>query len=153
VVTKAATLLARGLEKSGRRVERVHANIEGCFGCGYCNSGCAYGKKLSMLDSVLLWGQRRFADRLQIVSECEVRQILRRGDLATAVDCRLSDRRRLHVNARDKVIVSAGAIASSRLLQRSRIARRQAGRGLTLNLRTALAARFRPTSIPGRGFR
>ena len=142
VITKAATQLASGLEKSGRRVERVHANIEGCFGCGYCNSGCAYGKKLSMLDSVLLWGQRRFGDRLQIVSECEARQIVRRGEVATAVNCRLSDRRRLRVNARDKVIVSAGAIASSRLLQRSRIARRQAGRGLTFNLRTALAARF-----------
>ena len=142
VVTAAATQLARGLERSGRRVERVDANIKGCFGCGYCNSGCAYGKKLSMLDSVLLWGQQRFGDRLRILSECEARRIARRGGRAHAVMCRLSDGRRLRVSARDKVIVSAGAIASSRLLQRSLIAGRQAGRGLTFNLRTALAARF-----------
>ncbi|MCW3065275.1 MAG: family oxidoreductase [Solirubrobacterales bacterium] len=31
----------------------VSANIGDCLGCGYCNIGCAYGKKLSMLDNVL----------------------------------------------------------------------------------------------------
>ena len=142
VLTKAATQLARGLERTGRRVERVQANIEGCLGCGYCNSGCAYGKKLSMLDSVLVWGQLRFGDRMKIVSECEARRIVRRGGRAEAVECRLSDGRRLRVSARDQVIVSAGAIASSRLLQRSHIGGRQTGRGLTFNLRTALAGRF-----------
>jgi choline dehydrogenase-like flavoprotein len=142
VLTGAATELARGLERSGRRVDRVSANIEGCFACGYCNSGCAYGKKLSMLDSVLLWGQQRFGERLRIVSECEARRVVRRDGRASAVKCRLSDGRRLRVNARDRVIVSAGAIASSRLLQRSRIGGRQAGRGLTFNLRTAVAGRF-----------
>lgn len=142
VLTGAATELARGLTRSGHRVDRVSANIEGCLGCGYCNSGCAYGKKLSMLDSVLLWGQQRFGERLRILSECEARRIARRGGRARAVKCRLSDGRRLRVSARDRVIVSAGAIASSRLLQRSFIAGRQAGRGLTFNLRTAVAARF-----------
>jgi choline dehydrogenase-like flavoprotein len=142
VRTVAAERLTAGLKRSGRRVERVHANIERCLGCGYCNSGCAYGRKLSMLDSVLLCGQQRFGDRLRIVSECEARRIVRRGGRASAVKCRLSDGRRLRVTAHDKVIVSAGAIASSRLLQRSRIGGRQAGRGLTFNLRTAVAARF-----------
>jgi choline dehydrogenase-like flavoprotein len=142
VVASAATELKRGLERSGRWVDRVAANIEGCLGCGYCNSGCAYGKKLSMLDSVLLWGQQRFGERLQIVSECEARRIVRRGGRASAVKCRLSDGRRVRVSARDRVIVSAGAIASSRILQRSLIGGRRVGRGLTFNLRTAVAARF-----------
>src|SRR5688572_8380905 len=31
----------------------VEANIAGCIGCGYCNIGCRFGKKLSMLDTVL----------------------------------------------------------------------------------------------------
>lgn len=146
VLTEAAIQLARGLESSGRRVDRVQANIEGCLGCGYCNSGCAYGKKLSMLDSVLVWGQQRFGDRLRIVSECEARRIVHCGRHVRAVKCRLSDGRRLRVSAREKVIVSAGAIASSRLLQRSLIGGLQAGRGLTFNLRTALAGRF-PSAV------
>jgi choline dehydrogenase-like flavoprotein len=120
----------------------VHANIEGCFGCGYCNSGCPYGKKLSMLDSALVWGQREFGDRLRIVAECDAEAVEIGGARASAVNCRLSDGRLLRVSAREKVIVAGGAIASSRLLQRSSIGGRQAGEGLTFNLRTSLAARF-----------
>ncbi len=142
VLTQAAKQLETGLEQRGREVDRVRANIKRCLGCGYCNSGCAYGKKLSMLDSVLLWGQQKFGERLTIVSECEARSIVRRRGEATAVKCRLSDGRRLRVTARDRVVVSAGAIASSRLLQRSLIGGRQVGRGLTFNLRTAVAARY-----------
>ena len=44
----------------------VSANIEGCFGSGYCNIGCKWGKKLSMLETVLPAAQRDFptgADR------------------------------------------------------------------------------------------
>ena len=31
----------------------VDANIKDCLGSGYCNMGCAYGKKLSALDNIL----------------------------------------------------------------------------------------------------
>jgi choline dehydrogenase-like flavoprotein len=141
LVTRAAEALVEGLRAGGHEAKPVHANTENCIGCGYCNSGCAYGAKLSMLDSVLLWGQQRFGDRLKVVSECEARKIVSRQGHARAVKCRLSDGRRLRVNART-VVVSAGAIASSRLLQRSRIGGRAAGRGLTFNIRTAVAARF-----------
>jgi choline dehydrogenase-like flavoprotein len=147
VRTDAAKKLTAGLENSDLRpVDRVHANIAGCFGCGYCNSGCPYGKKLSMLDSVLRWGQQKFGPRLRIISECDARRIEHRRGRASAVKCRLSDGRSVRVSARQAVIVSAGAIASSRLLQRSFIAFWQAGKGLTFNLRTALAARF-PTPV------
>lgn len=142
VRTVAARELERGLLSIRRPVERVHANIEECLGCGYCNSGCAYGKKLSMLDSVLVWGQQRFGKRLRIVAECEVRRIVESHGRAHAVECRLSDGRPLRVAASDRVIVSAGAIASSRLLQRSRTGGPRVGEGLTFNLRTAVAARF-----------
>ncbi|HSI81915.1 MAG TPA: GMC family oxidoreductase [Solirubrobacterales bacterium] len=142
VRAEAAKRLASGLERTGGGVERAAANIDGCLGCGYCNSGCAYGKKLSMLDSVLLWGQQRYGDRLKIISECEARRIIGRHGRAVGVKCRLSDGRRLRVNARERVIVSAGAIASSRLLQRSLIGGRNSGKGLTFNIRSAIAARY-----------
>ena len=51
-----------------------------CVGCGYCNLGCAYGRKLSMLDTVLPWAQRTTSlARVRIVSECEVERLRQRS--------------------------------------------------------------------------
>ncbi|HEY3231508.1 MAG TPA: GMC family oxidoreductase N-terminal domain-containing protein, partial [Roseiflexaceae bacterium] len=97
----------------------IDANIVDCIGCGYCNIGCAYGKKLSMLDTVLPWAQQKFGpDGLRILSECEAERILTSGGRAEAVVCKLSDGRTVRVNAKT-VVVSAGAINSSWLLIRS----------------------------------
>ena len=44
----------------GRELEVMEANISGaCRATGYCNIGCAYGAKLSTLDTVLPWAQQR----------------------------------------------------------------------------------------------
>ena len=40
--------------------EVFEANIVGCRGCGYCNIGCQFGAKLSMLDKVLPEAQEKF---------------------------------------------------------------------------------------------
>ena len=41
------------LDKPPNEYRIVEANIHDCLGCGYCNIGCRYGRKLSMLDRVL----------------------------------------------------------------------------------------------------
>ena len=56
----------------------VSANIEGCFGSGYCNIGCKWGKKLSMLETALPAAQRDFGERVRIVADCEVERIVTR---------------------------------------------------------------------------
>lgn len=123
----------------------VDANIKGCLGCGYCNLGCKYGKKLSMLDTVLPWSQRDFGDRVRIYSECEVRGIVTSNGSrrrATAVRARLADGRTLTVRV-GKVVVCAGAVASSYLLQRSGIGRGlPVGRHLCFNMGAPLTAEF-----------
>jgi choline dehydrogenase-like flavoprotein len=124
----------------------VSANIADCLGCGYCNIGCAYGRKLSMLDTVLPEGQQRFGDALQIVAQCRAEGIesdrgRNGGSRATAVHCRLSDGRKLRVRA-DTVIVSAGAINSSYLLMRSRLGLSTAGRNLCFNMGSPITADF-----------
>ena len=45
------------------QVDIVRANIDGCVGCGYCNIGCKWGHKLSMLETALPWAQRDFPAR------------------------------------------------------------------------------------------
>jgi choline dehydrogenase-like flavoprotein len=144
----AGRLLSGPAERLRERgaVERhgsVDANIAGgCYGCGYCNIGCAYGKKLSVLDWVLPRAQARHPGRLQIVSECQATRILRSGSRATGVRCRLGDGRKITVRARRALVVAAGAIHSSRLLLRSRIGGGQVGRGFGANLASFMTAEF-----------
>ncbi len=106
----------------------VRANIKGCLGCGYCNIGCAYGKKLSMLDTALPWAQKKFPGKVRIYSECEVTKIETSSRVisrrATAVEAQIRRKRKITVRA-EKIVVAAGAVASPYLLLRSKI-----GKGL-----------------------
>jgi choline dehydrogenase-like flavoprotein len=164
---KAAALIRPTLDQQGARwglssPEAFEANIavdanlphhagtahhdRQCFGCGYCNIGCGFGKKFSMLDTALPWGQEKFgADRLGILAECEVERIRTRSgrpEKALGVRARLSDGRQVTINA-EKVIVAAGAIGSSYLLLRSGIGRQlPVGRGLAFNMMTPVFAEF-----------
>jgi choline dehydrogenase-like flavoprotein len=128
-------------------VSAVPANIEGCLGCGYCNIGCRYGKKLSMLDTVLPWAQRDFGkDAVRIFAECEVRRIVTDGNgsrrRAAAVEAKLAGGGRLTVRA-GKVVLAAGAVASPYLLQRSGIGKGlPVGRHASFNMGAPLTAEF-----------
>jgi len=130
---------ALGLDGNGGVVD---ANIKDCLGSGYCNIGCAYGKKLSALDNILPRAQREFGDGVRIFSECIAEHIDTKGRRATEVVCRLSDGRRLRVAA-NTVIVSGGALASSLLLQRSGLGGKLAGTGLSFNVGAPLTADFK----------
>jgi choline dehydrogenase-like flavoprotein len=129
---------ALGLDGSGGIVD---ANIKDCLGSGYCNIGCAYGKKLSALDNILPRAQRDFPGAVRIFSECLADSIRTRDKRATEVQCTLSDGRALRVAAKT-VVVAAGALASSLLLQRSNIGGPRAGKGLCFNVGAPLTADF-----------
>lgn len=132
-----------GLDQAPWDFDVVDANIADCFGCGYCNIGCAYGKKLSALDTTLPRAQRDFGDAVRIYSECEVERIGRRREGGGRVlECRLGDGRRLEVSA-TTVVVSAGAIGSSLLLQRSGLGNDRVGRDLGFNIGAPMAADFK----------
>jgi choline dehydrogenase-like flavoprotein len=133
---------ALGLSGGPNEVDVVAANISNCPGSGYCNIGCPYGTKLSMLDKVLPEGQERFGvDNLRILPECRAERIETNNGRAEAVLARLSDGRKLRVKART-VVVSAGAIASSWLLMESKIAKARAGRGVCFNMGSPITADF-----------
>jgi choline dehydrogenase-like flavoprotein len=137
---------AKGVEELGLDAPDhfgvVEANIQDCLGCGYCNIGCAFGRKLSMLDHVLPRAQHNFgSDAVRILSECAVERIETKNGRATGLRCRLSDGRELRVTA-NTVVVSAGAIASSLLLQRSGLDRGLAGKGVSFNMGAPMTAEF-----------
>jgi choline dehydrogenase-like flavoprotein len=130
------------------RVEVVKANIVDCYGCGYCNIGCKYGKKLSMLETVLPRAQDEFGDKVRVLPECFAKRIEMDGPRARSVLCELGrNGRTVRVRARESVIVSAGAVHSSLLLRRSRIRLSVAGKGLAFNMATPLTAHFKGETL------
>jgi len=130
------------LDKPPNELDVVEANIADCPGSGYCNIGCPFGTKLSMLDKVLPEGQQRFGvERLRILAECRAERIESRDGRARAVVARLSDGRKVRVEG-ESIVVCAGAIASSWLLMQSKIAKSRAGRGLRFNMGSAITADF-----------
>ena len=120
----------------------VEANIKDCLGTGYCNIGCAFGRKLSALDNILPRAQREFPGGVRIFSECFAEKIPTQGGRATEVGCRLSDGRLVRFTA-NTVVVAAGTLASSLLLERSGLGGPRVGRGLSFNVGAPLTADFK----------
>ncbi len=131
-----------GLTRGPGRHRVVKANIaDDCFGCGYCNIGCPFGKKLSALDVTLPRAQSQFKDAVRIYSECMVDRVRGANGGSATLECKLSDGRPLEVAA-NTVVLSAGALASSLLLQRSGLGGSLAGNCLSCNLGAPMTAEF-----------
>lgn len=132
-----------GLSQSPNVVDSVAANIRNCVGCGYCNIGCKWGKKLSMLNNVLPAVQKAAGpDKFQIIAGCEVLKLKSKGGRITSLIGQFSNGRKIEVRGRS-FVVAAGAISSSILLQRSGIAGGRAGKRLSFNLGSPITAVFK----------
>ena len=143
--SKGAMKFVQAAPGFGMQAHVVDANIENCIGCGQCNIGCRFGSKLSMLDYVLPQAQK-FDGRVRIIAQCTAKRIEMDGTRAEAVRCELDDGRTFRAVAEESVVVSAGAIASSRLLQRSGVGRElPVGRNLSFNMATPVTADFDQT--------
>ncbi len=130
------------LDQSPNVLSSVSANVLGCLGCGYCNIGCAYGKKLSMLDTVLPQSQQKHGrDKLKILAGCEVLKIKSKGKRITSVIGRFESGRKIEIKGKT-FVVAAGAISSSILLQRSGIAVGKAGKNVSFNIGSPISAVF-----------
>jgi choline dehydrogenase-like flavoprotein len=124
----------------GSGFEVMEANLAaGCLGTGYCNIGCAYGAKLTALDVVLPRAQREHG--LEVLPEVEVERIDRTGDRAVRIVGDHAGGRRVAIEA-GEIVIAAGAIGSSALLQRSGIGGDAVGRGLYFNVNSPITAEF-----------
>lgn len=146
-----ANVLLSGWENL-RRAGRVDAeskhdlfrtNLQDCIGCGYCITGCPYGRKLSMAETYIPQAVREGA---RVITACHAVKIEMQGDRATGVHCELGDGRKLFVRA-EKIVVACGAIGSSVLLMKSGI-RKNVGKRFSCNAATPMVARF-PNEING----
>jgi choline dehydrogenase-like flavoprotein len=115
---------------------------QACAYCGYCNTGCPYGRKLGTAQSYLPDACHQHGAK--ILADTKVKSIVWKNDTitgqrrATGVDVILEDGRIRHIAANVGVIVAAGTIASSKLLDRSGI--EGTGVGISLNIASPIVA-------------
>lgn len=134
------------LDKNSYVVDSVAANICNCVGCGYCNMGCRFGKKLSMLNNILpqiqeSLKQQNHREDFQIIAGCEVQKLKSRGKKITSLIGRFNNGKNVEIKGKT-FVVAAGAISSSLLLQRSGIAEGRAGKHLSFNVGSPVSAVF-----------
>ncbi|WOE74381.1 GMC family oxidoreductase N-terminal domain-containing protein [Alterisphingorhabdus coralli] len=108
-----------------------------CVSAGYCNTGCPYGRKNAPPETWLA-DATKAATPAYIVTECEAEEILWDGRndagerIANAVAVKFRDGTRKAIRATKGVVVAAGTIASSNILDASRI--KGTGEGISLNI-------------------
>ncbi|MCG8605152.1 GMC family oxidoreductase [bacterium] len=112
-------------------------NYNQCLGCGYCNWGCPYGRKFSMLETYIPAASRAGA---KVIASCQAIKIEKAGGRATGIRCKYRGEREILIRAK-KVVVSCGAIGSSILLMNSGI-RKNVGKRFSFNSATPLHALF-----------
>jgi len=120
--------------------------LSSCVKCGFCHLGCHYDTKQSMLVTYIHDTLRNPKADFTPYCNCEAQRITFKNGVATGVDGIFLDvtgqeKYRIRVNAK-VVIVAAGAIASSNLLQRSMIGGPSVGKGLALHPAAFVMGRF-----------
>jgi choline dehydrogenase-like flavoprotein len=117
---------ALGLRHHGPTMRNAHQ----CIGCGFCDLGCRYNRKLTPLNVVLPLAARHGA---QVLANCRVDELMLEplagdgrdgrthrvaGVIAQLTDTRGTARERVEVRAR-RVVLAAGPFGSPRILMRS----------------------------------
>lgn len=113
----------------------------GCAFCGYCNTGCPYGRHNAMPQSFL---RDAVAGGAKILADATATEILwgtpdpDGNRVASGVKITLENGTSHIINAKRGVVVACGTMASSRLLNDSGIA--ESGSGISLNIASPVPA-------------
>lgn len=125
--------LAMGLEP--RWMKKA---LGACVGCGHCNIGCVYDHKRSALTTFIPWAEEKGA---RVLADTTIERIRHEGARVIALEGFTGDGRApVRILAR-KVVVAAGAIGSSTILQKSGITR-NVGTRLSFNAGSMITAEF-----------
>jgi len=118
------SVLERGGQKVGVKVERIRRNVKGCYNLGYCGMGCPTNAKQSMLTTTIPAALARGA---VLVSRARADRLLWQGSRVSALECTAmrgsgydEGAARVRVTAKH-FVVAGGAINSPALLLRSKV--------------------------------
>jgi hypothetical protein len=132
----AATLNTQNYRNCGQSF--TDPNLHSCVKCGFCHLGCHYDTKQSVLVTYIHDALNNDSLDYQVYCNCQVDKItyddkgIATGIDGIFIDSNNNEKCRIRVNAK-LVIVSAGAIASSHLLQRSNIGGSNVGKHVSLH--------------------
>jgi choline dehydrogenase-like flavoprotein len=121
-INKNNLVLKRGADKLGWEAGPNVRNCIDCRHCGFCQMGCYYGTKQSMLETYIPDTQNFHSDLVKIYADCGAEKIVTSGGRAVGVKAASKgEGSRTHeVKVKAKVtVLSAGTIASSALLLES----------------------------------
>jgi choline dehydrogenase-like flavoprotein len=116
LANRSAEAFLQGARTLGISASYLQHNRRECIGCGWCNYGCRYNRKTSMLVTYIPWAEARGA---RVLDGCKGARIRSRGRRVEGVSFERRGSQE-HVDA-DRVVVCAGAIGSSSVLLESGI--------------------------------
>ena len=131
-------MLKKGAEKLSLRDHRKNSrNCVNCMQCGFCHLGCHYETKQNVLVTYIHEALKKPDSMIHVYCNCYVDKLIQDNGIVSGVEGDFVDidgRKiyRIRVNAK-LVIISAGAIASTKLLLTNRISQNTAGVGLCLH--------------------
>ncbi|MDH3610787.1 MAG: GMC family oxidoreductase [Nitrosopumilus sp.] len=131
------------------------SSLTDCMQCGFCHLGCHYDTKQSMLVTYIHDALQNTKANFTAYCNCKADKITQENGNVTGVDGTFIDEQgnekfRIRVNSKI-VIVSAGSIASSNLLQKSNIGGKNVGKGLALHPAPFVMGRFKEKIFGNRG--
>lgn len=150
VMPPMAETLRQGFERVGMHPKVATCNAVDCIGCGLCNAGCRYGAKQSMNETTL---PAVVAAGALLVPNAHVSHLSLEGEpgrqTCRGAFVRTADGEWVEIEA-DKVVLAAGAYATTKVLRRSGFAGanpgvRTVGRRFSGNLGTPLFGEFETT--------
>jgi choline dehydrogenase-like flavoprotein len=140
-------MLKKASKRKGYKSSENDRNCINCMRCGFCHLGCHYETKQDMLVTYIRNMLRNPKSNVYIYCNCSVEKVtyshdgLVDGIEGNFVDVTGTTKFKIRVNAK-VVIISAGAIASSQLLLKNRIAQGRSGTGLGLHPAPFLLGQF-----------
>ncbi len=116
MANKGSQIFLDACQRKNIKASLLKNNRKACIGCGWCNYGCRYNRKTSMLVTFIPWAEAKGALVLDDIPDT---RIVVQNSTATGVTFTYQGGQRT-VKA-GKIVVSAGAIGSSQVLLESNI--------------------------------
>lgn len=131
-------MLREGAKKLGLRDHRKNfRNCINCMQCGFCHLGCHYETKQNVLVTYIHQALTQADSKIKIYCNCKVEKIDYTDDTVKGIEgdfINIDGTKSFRIRVNSKiVIVSAGAIASSKILLMNGISQSTSGKGLCLH--------------------
>jgi choline dehydrogenase-like flavoprotein len=131
-------MLREGAKRLGLKDHRKNfRNCINCMQCGFCHLGCHYETKQNVLVTYIHQALEQADSNMKVYCNCKVEKIDYSGDTVQGIEgdfINIDGTKSFRIRVNSKIlIISAGAIASTKILLLNGISQSTAGKGLCLH--------------------